>query len=312
MGTVFLAEQLAVGNRSVALKVLRRHLLDDPEFLQRFEDEASSTGRIRHQNVVTVFECGQADDGSPYIAMEYLEGESLRHALERRDSLPLDAVSEILHQAARGLNAAHKLGIIHRDLKPDNIFITHGDEGQPLVKIVDFGIAKMRESTTHTRTGAAIGTPPYMSVEQAAGMRSNEMDGRSDIYSLGIVVYEMVTGRLPFQADTPMAYIAKHLAEPPQPFRLARPDLAISPQVEAAVMRALKKNRNKRYPTAPDFAREFANAVYRTATIKEELSRKPVAPMPQTTETAPSHVGSPRKRWPFKCRNILAWPRCGC
>jgi serine/threonine-protein kinase len=158
MGTVFLAEQLTVGNRRVALKVLRRKLLEDPDFLQRFQDEASSTGRIRHQNVVTVHECGQTDDGSPYIAMEYLEGESLRQILRRRGSLPLPETAEILKQAARGLNAAHRLGIIHRDLKPDNIFLTHDDDGQPLVKIVDFGIAKMREANTHTVTG---GFPRY-------------------------------------------------------------------------------------------------------------------------------------------------------
>jgi eukaryotic-like serine/threonine-protein kinase len=256
MGTVFLAEQLAVGSRSVALKVLRRRLLDDPEFLQRFRDEASSTGRIRHQNVVTVYECGQTDDGSPYIAMEYLEGESLRQTLKRRGSLPLQATAEILQQAARGLNAAHKLGIVHRDLKPDNIFLTHDDDGKPLVKIVDFGIAKMRESTTHTVTGLAVGTPAYMSVEQASGMRSDAVDGRSDIYTLGIVAYEMITGRVPFQADTPLAYVRMHVIEPPPPLRVSRPDLP--PQLEQVVMRALHKERDRRYPTVPEFVRELA------------------------------------------------------
>ena len=127
MGAVFLAEQIAVGNRPVALKVLSRKLLDDPDFLLRFQNEAASTGRIHHPNVVTIYESGQADDGTPYIAMEFLEGESLRQALARRGALPVPEVAEILQQAARGLNAAHKLGIIHRDLKPDNIFLTRGD-----------------------------------------------------------------------------------------------------------------------------------------------------------------------------------------
>ena len=130
MGAVFLAEQIAVGNRPVALKVLNRKLLDDPEFLLRFQNEAASTGRIHHPNVVTIYESGQADDGTPYIAMEFLEGESLRQALKRRGALPVPEVAEILQQAARGLNAAHKLGIIHRDLKPDNIFLTRGDEDE--------------------------------------------------------------------------------------------------------------------------------------------------------------------------------------
>ncbi len=128
MGAVFLAEQLTVGNRPVALKVLSRKLLDDPDFLLRFQNEAASTGRIHHANVVTIYESAQADDGTPYIAMEFLEGESLRQALARRGALPVPEVAEILQQAARGLNAAHKLGIIHRDLKPDNIFLTYPDD----------------------------------------------------------------------------------------------------------------------------------------------------------------------------------------
>jgi serine/threonine protein kinase len=134
MGTVFLAEQIGVGNRPVALKVLNRKLLDDPDFLLRFQNEAGSTGRIHHPNVVTIYESAQSDDGTPYIAMEFLEGESLREVLKQRGALPVAEVAEILQQAARGLNAAHKLGIIHRDLKPDNIFLTYPDDvAAPLV-----------------------------------------------------------------------------------------------------------------------------------------------------------------------------------
>jgi len=184
MGTVFLAEQLGVGNRPVALKVLNRKLLDDPEFLLRLQNEAGSTGRIHHQNVVTIHESGQADDGTPYIAMEFLEGESLREVIKQRGALPVTEVMEILQQAARGLSAAHRLGIIHRDLKPDNLFLTHSDEGELVVKVVDFGIAKLRESPMHTQTGMVLGTPAYMSSEQAYGMRSDELDARSDVYSL--------------------------------------------------------------------------------------------------------------------------------
>src|SRR5271169_3660570 len=171
MGAVYLAEQIAVGNRPVALKVLSRKLLDDPEFLLRFQNEAASTGRIHHPNVVTIYESGQADDGTPYIAMEFLEGESLCQALKRRGALPVPEVTEILQQAARGLNAAHKLGIIHRDIKPDNIFLTHGDEGELIIKVVDFGIAKLREASTNTMTGMVLGTPAYISCEQAYGMK---------------------------------------------------------------------------------------------------------------------------------------------
>ena len=260
MGTVFLAEQIGVGNRPVALKVLNRKLLDDPDFLLRFQNEAGSTGRIRHPNVVTIYESGQADDGTPYIAMEFLEGESLREALKRRGALPVPEVAEILQQAARGLNAAHKLGIIHRDLKPDNIFLTRGDEDELMVKVVDFGIAKLRESATHTQTGMVLGTPAYMSYEQASGMRSDELDARSDVYSLGVVVYEMLTGRVPFHSDTPLGYVRKHMMEEPPPFRAVAPGLGVPPAVESAVMKALVKDRDQRYASALDFARAFMAA----------------------------------------------------
>ena len=301
MGAVFLAEQIAVGNRPVALKVLSRKLLDDPDFLQRFQNEAASTGRIHHVNVVTIYESGQADDGTPYIAMEFLEGESLRQALARRGALPVPEVAEILQQAARGLNAAHKLGIIHRDLKPDNIFLTYPDDAAaplagghdpvafaqdvgaglvpalpvgiadtgraqdpPLrpvvVKLVDFGIAKLRESGAHTQTGMVLGTPAYMSFEQASGLRSDELDARSDVYSLGVVVYEMLTGRAPFQSDTPVGYLRMHMQEDPPPFRAVKPDLPALPQLETVVMKALTKDRNLRYGSVLEFAREFAEA----------------------------------------------------
>jgi hypothetical protein len=301
MGAVFLAEQIGVGNRRVALKVLSRKLLDDPDFLLRFQNEAASTGRIHHPNVVTIYESGQADDGTPYIAMEFLEGESLREALARRGPLPVPEVAEILQQAARGLNAAHKLGIIHRDLKPDNIFLTYPDDaaaplagphdaaafahdvGAPLVgalpvgiadagraqdpplrpvvvKIVDFGIAKLRESGAHTQTGMVLGTPAYMSYEQASGMRSDELDARSDVYSLGVVVYEMLTGRTPFHSDTPLGYVRKHTMEEPPPFRNVVPSLGVPPGVESAVMKALVKDRDHRYASALDFSRAFGAA----------------------------------------------------
>src|SRR5579859_6278662 len=260
MGTVFLAEQIAVGNRPVALKILLRKLIDDPEFLLRFQNEAASTGRIHHANVVTIYESGQADDGSPYIAMEYLDGESLRQALTRRGSFPIAECASIIGQAARGLNAAHKLGIIHRDLKPDNIFLTRGDEGEIVVKVVDFGIAKLRESATHTMTGTVLGTPAYMSFEQASGMKSEELDARSDVYSLGVVAYEMLTGRVPFHSDTPLGYVRKHLSEEPPPFRAAKPGLAASPELEAVVMKALAKDRDARFSSVMEFARAFACA----------------------------------------------------
>jgi serine/threonine-protein kinase len=309
MGSVFLAEQVALGGRPVALKVLNRKLLDDPEFLLRFHDEGASTARIRHPNVVTIYESGQTDDGTPYIAMEYLEGVPLREALRRRGALPVAECAEILQQAARGLNAAHRLGIIHRDLKPDNLFLTRGDEGDLIVKIVDFGIAKLRESATHTLTGTVLGTPAYMSSEQASGMRSDQLDARSDIYSLGVVAYEMLAGRVPFHSDTPLGYVRKHLLEEPPPFRAVAPGLSVPAQVEAVVMKALAKDREQRYGSVLDFAREFARAaappsaepteplattraveppIPDVGAVREPPLQAPGVPLPPAAPTAPA------------------------
>jgi serine/threonine-protein kinase len=294
MGTVFLAEQIAVGDRPVALKVLLRKLLDDPEFLLRFRNEAGSTGRIRHPNVVTIYESGQADDGTPYIAMEYLEGETLSHTLKRRGALPVAECTEILWQAGRGLHAAHKLGIIHRDLKPDNIFLTRGDEEELLVKVVDFGIAKLLDSSNLTLTGMVLGTPAYMSSEHAAGMRGDQLDARADIYSLGIVAYEMLTGRVPFHSETPLGLVHKHVLELPPPFQTVRADLRLPKQLERVIMRALEKDREKRYPSAIEFCREFAEA----AQAARPADRPAVIPETQDAPPRPPAEAGRRRSTP--------------
>ena len=329
MGTVFLAEQLGVGNRPVALKVLNRKLLDDPDFLLRFQNEAGSTGSIHHPNVVTIHESAQSDDGTPYIAMEFLEGESLHEVLKRRGALPVTEVAEILQQAAQGLNAAHKLGIIHRDLKPDNIFLTYPDDDvgaglvpahkvgnadmgraqdPPLrpvvVKIVDFGIAKLRESATHTQTGMVLGTPAYMSYEQASGMRSDELDARSDIYSLGVVVYEMLTGRTPFHSDTPVGYLRQHLMEEPPPFHAVKSGLPVPPRIESVVMKALTKDRNQRYGSVLEFAQEFAQA----AGAGSHLAAQPEPQRQAATKRLPQTTVMPaaKTRVPAAVRDTVA------
>lgn len=292
MGSVFLAEQIGVGNRPVALKILLRKLLDDPEFLLRFRNEAASTGRIDHPNVVTIYESGQADDGTPYIAMQYLEGESLRVRLKSRGALPVEECAAIVGQAGRGLSAAHKLGIIHRDLKPDNIFLTRDPEGELLVKVVDFGIAKLRESATHTLTGTVLGTPAYMSFEQASGMKSEELDSRSDIYSFGVVAYEMLTGRVPFHSDTPLGYLRKHLSEEPPPFRAVKPELA-APQLEQVVMKALTKDRDARYGSVSEFARAFSQAAEAPRGV-ETKTPLPATRVTRPGEAVPASVAAPR------------------
>ena len=246
--------------------------------------------------------------------MEFLEGESLRQALARGSPLPVTEVAEILQQAARGLNAAHKLGIIHRDLKPDNIFLTYPDDvGAPLVgallignadqgraqdpplrpvvvKIVDFGIAKLRESGPHTQTGMVLGTPAYMSFEQASGMRSDELDARSDVYSLGVVVYEMLTGRTPVHSDTPVGYLRMHMQEASPPFRTVKPDLLALPELESAVMKALTKDRDQRYGSVLDFAREFTQAAQPSPPAQSPVTIPPTRIVPPPALPKPAHL----------------------
>src|SRR5208282_561953 len=214
---------------------------------------------------------------SPYIAMEYLEGETLRQVLERRGALPLAECAEILQQAARGLNSAHKLGILHRDLKPDNIFLTRSEDGDQVVKVVDFGLAKMRESAAHTLTGTVLGTPIYMSPEQCLGMKSEQLDARSDVYSLAVIVYELLAGRVPFRSETPIGYLHKHVSEAPPPLRTAAPGLAVPPQVETVLMKALAKAREERHGSALEFSREFG------AAASSALGAPAPAPAPTTS-----------------------------
>jgi len=289
MGTVFLAEQIRVGNRKVALKVLHRKFSEDDEFISRFENEAASTGRINHPNVITIYESKQASDGTLYIAMELVEGDSLTEHLRRRGRLPLDEAVQIAGQCCKALQAAHRLGIIHRDIKPDNIMLSKDFDGGLLVKILDFGIAKLKDSSGHTVTGSVLGTPAYMSYEQASGMSSDKLDGRSDIYSLGIVAYTMLVGHPPFRADTPVGYITKHLTEAPPPLRGQRPDVPAA--VEMAVLKALEKDRERRHQTAGELA----------AALREAAK----APVPITTPT-PAIETTPTPAPPWRARPSAA------
>ena len=208
--------------RVVALKVLHPHLARDTAYLERFHREAQLAASLDHPNVVRIFEVGQEEE-THFIALEYLPL-SLHHLIRAQDHLPLDRAVDIAHQIALGLEAAHQQGITHRDIKPQNILL--GPEGT--VKVTDFGIARAGDLSTMTRTGAVMGTPHYMSPEQAKGLRA---DSRSDLYSLGVALYQMLTGALPFDADTPWEVIRRHIEAPPPPVRQARPE--VSPALEA-------------------------------------------------------------------------------
>jgi len=273
MGEVYLAEQLRVGRRRVALKVLNRACSEDQEIVKRFENEAASSGRIQHRNVVMIFESRATEDGHLYVAMEYVDGKSLRDEISERGALPLAEVVEITKQICAGMNAAHRLGIVHRDIKPDNIMLARDDDGGRVAKVLDFGIARLSEPGTaqsRTASGIIMGTPYYMSPEQALGSTGEKIDARSDIYSLGMVVYQMLTGRVAFESDSWMSVMYKHINEPPLAPRELRPELGWYEEFEQTVLRALEKDRDNRPSTALEFASQLETAYRRAVAANPE------------------------------------------
>ena len=214
MGSVYRATHLEM-NREVALKVLERGVADTDKQVQRFYQEARASSRLQHPNTIRVFDFGRADDGRLYLAMEYLRGETLTELLKRQKRLSVDRSCHIIRQVCKSLAEAHQVGIVHRDLKPDNIFITDIYGERDFVKVLDFGIAKSTENDGQeslTQTGFICGTPRYLSPEQAMG---KSIDARSDLYSVGVILFEMLSGHPPFAASTPIALVMKHIHEPP-------------------------------------------------------------------------------------------------
>ncbi len=256
MGAVYKAEQLKV-KRLCAIKILSASFASDPDALARFNREAQMSSAFSHPHAVTIYDFGD-DDGLHYLAMEFVEGETLSSALRREGPLPLARTLAIARQACAALDAAHRMNIVHRDLKPDNIMLARRDDGD-WVKILDFGIAKIAGDAPQrgqdlTQAGLVVGTPIYMSPEQLAGER---LDARSDVYSLAIIIYQMLTGRLPFAGDNMQAVMVKRLTEDPLPIWKANPKAAVPPGVEAALMRALNRHRDQRTPTVRDFIGEL-------------------------------------------------------
>src|SRR5579862_9181412 len=232
-----------------ALKVIHPELAGDPSFVKRFGQEAALTRKLQHPNAVRVEDIDQADDGRPFMVMEFIEGESLKDVIQRQAPLPVARVCRIAKQVAAALDAAHRLGMIHRDIKPGNIILTQPASGE-LAKVLDFGIAKIKEAhvvaggATLTRTGTSIGTPAYMSPEQAMGKTGDGLDGRADLYSLGVVMYEMLTGDLPIRAESEVQMLIGQISTAPEPIRARRPEL--SEGIGAVVMRCLEKDPGRR------------------------------------------------------------------
>ena len=253
MGIVYGARHAAVG-KLVAVKVLRAHLASDAEAIQRFNAEATAATSIGNQHIVETFDFGRLADGAAYLVMEYLEGRSLAELIEGWSPLPLERITKIGVQIAEALNAAHLAGIVHRDLKPDNVFLCEREGDHDFVKILDFGIAKFGVSQARlTQAGAVFGTPAYMSPEQALGKAT---DGRTDIYALGVMLYEMASGRVPFQGENAIAVLSLHANEEPEALSLRVP--GVSPDLEAVVHKCLKKDTDARYGSMAELAADLA------------------------------------------------------
>ena len=261
MGQVYLAEHVKMGRRS-AVKVMHPGMVHDPDAISRFNREASNASRITHPHVAAIYDFGETADGIVYLAMELVDGEPLTAILERGGALPPARAALLVRQTADALGAAHELGIVHRDLKPDNIMVTRGRDGADCVKVVDFGIAKAGAGDNQkvTRTGLVVGTPEYMSPEQLAG---DPLDGRSDVYALGLVAFNMLTGTLPFPSETAQEAMIMRLTDRPRTLAEMRADVAWPAAVQAAMDRALARDVRERYATAPEFARDLAAAVAR-------------------------------------------------
>ena len=271
MGRVYVGEQqMGTSVRKVAVKTLLAEYTKDPEVQPRFMRECGTMSELEHPNTIKVFDFGKTDSGDLYIAMELLNGMELEKALER-GALQPDRVDHVVGQICGSLQEAHDKGIVHRDLKPANIYLTTRAGEEDYVKVLDFGIAKRDEKITTkaeqklTKAGTVLGTPPYMSPEQFKG---GELDARSDIYSLGVMTYEMLTGRLPFDADSPWEWATQHMTAQPFPFEQFEAMPGSVPQkMKQAVMRALSKDKTHRQQTVREFFDEFTLGGQRLSSI---------------------------------------------
>lgn len=282
-GTVYRAVQELIG-REVAIKVLHDYLVSDDEFIKRFRQEAKASSRLSHPNIITIYDFGLLPKTNrPYIAMDLLRGTPLSDVIAERSHLPMDEAIPILVQVCSALGEAHRQGVVHRDVKPENIVLVERSGQRQFPIVVDFGIARLAKDESDvakiTRTGTVCGSPTYMSPEQCT---SSKVDHRSDIYSMGIVIYETLTGTVPFMSDELAKVMAMHLTDPPRPINRVRSDLHFPQKLEEVVNKALSKNPDERYQTTDQLAEAL-----------QEAARQPEKPPVQLTISQPLPVLQP-------------------
>ncbi|HEU4538600.1 MAG TPA: protein kinase, partial [Polyangiaceae bacterium] len=304
MGRVYEAyRHLAGVEQRVAVKTLHKHLSNDDQIKARFHRECGTVAQLKHPNTIKVEDFGQTPTGELYIAMEFVDGRSIARELQPNGpdlpARPIDParVERILEQVCGSLAEAHQQGIVHRDLKPENIILMDVGGDRDFVKVLDFGIAARKDQVDATRAqkltqqGMVLGTPPYMSPEQFTG---KELDPRSDIYSLAIMAYEMLTGHLPFEAETPWEGATKHMTEPPRPFEAWPTGAAVPPKMRQALVRALSKKPDQRQATVRDFLEDFSVGGRGRTSMP---SHEPPAPAVPPTSAMSSYdaPGAPRQ-----------------
>jgi eukaryotic-like serine/threonine-protein kinase len=294
MGEVFAAEHVHIEKR-FAIKLLRPEIVSNPEAVTRFRQEARSSSSIGHRNIIAVEDFGQLTDGRIYMCMELLNGAALNDMLTQ--PMPIDRLLNILIQTGHGLAAAHAKGIIHRDMKPENVFVTIGPNGEDVPKILDFGIAKVagNDGQNHlTRTGTIFGTPFYMAPEQALG---NPVDARTDIYAVGVIMYECFSGSLPFQGESFMGILTQHITMDPEPVvqRAAAAGRQLPPGLADVIMRCMQKNPAQRFSTMDELVNILIQ-IYRGMVgpgMSTYMEAFPVAPTAghQVQHTPPARTG---------------------
>jgi serine/threonine protein kinase len=258
MGEIFKVRHIHLNELRV-IKIMRPNVAQDDQGLQRFLQEARTSTMIKHKNLAMLYDFAQLEDGSYYMVWEFIDGTNIQKWIAQVGALPPRLTVEISVQALQGLDHLHSMGLIHRDISPENIMLSQDHHGKLLVKVIDFGIAKQLAEGEGgqglTQTGMFLGKLKYASPEQAGFLKENEhLDPRSDLYSFGIVMYEMLAGRAPFQATNPHGYILKHVTEKPAAISELNPAVKVPPQLESIIMKSLEKNRDTRYATAADFA----------------------------------------------------------